>query len=91
MVCPDMLVTMSPGLVALPPGMFSVAGITPTTLIGSLRVATACRVPSTEAAPHMSYFISSISPAGLIEMPPVSKVTPLPIRATGAWSFAAPW
>ena len=35
MVWPDMLVTMSPGLVALPPGMFSVAGTTPTTLIFS--------------------------------------------------------
>ena len=40
-------------------------------------------VPSTLAAPHMSNFISSISAAGLIEMPPVSNVTPLPTSATG--------
>ena len=84
MVWPDMLVTTSPGLVALPPGMFSLAAMTPTTLIGSFISAMACRVPSTEAAPHMSNFISSISAAGLSEMPPVSKVMPLPISATGA-------
>jgi hypothetical protein len=32
----------------------------------------------------MSYFMSSMPPAGLIEMPPVSKHTPLPTSATGA-------
>ncbi len=31
----------------------------------------------------MSYFISSIEPVGLIFMPPVSKVTPLPTSAYG--------
>ncbi len=31
----------------------------------------------------MSHFISSMPAAGLIEMPPVSKVTPLPTKATG--------
>ena len=34
--------------------------------------------PSTAAPPAMSYFIFSMPSAGLIEMPPVSKVTPLP-------------
>ena len=57
---------MSPGLMALPPGMFSVAGTTPTTLSGSFISAIAFIVPSTLAAPHMSYFISSISAAGLM-------------------------
>jgi hypothetical protein len=39
----------------------------------------------------MSYFISSISAAGLIEMPPVSKVMPLPTSTTGlAPFFVAP-
>jgi hypothetical protein len=33
MVCPLMLVTTSPGFTARPPGMFSQAGISPTTLI----------------------------------------------------------
>ena len=37
----------------------------------------------------MSHFMSSMPAAGLIEMPPVSKVTPLPTNATG-WSFAPP-
>ena len=31
----------------------------------------------------MSHFIASMPAAGLIEMPPVSKVTPLPTNATG--------
>ena len=34
----------------------------------------------------MSIVISSIPCAGLIEMPPVSKTTPLPTIAKGAWS-----
>ena len=34
----------------------------------------------------MSHFMSSIPPADLMEMPPVSKQTPLPTRATGASS-----
>ena len=36
----------------------------------------------------MSHFMSSMPPAGLIEMPPVSKVTPLPTKATGCWALA---
>jgi hypothetical protein len=64
---------MSPGRVARPPGMFSVVGMTPTTLTGSFISPTATMVPSTLAAPHMSNFISSISAEGLSEMPPVSK------------------
>ena len=32
----------------------------------------------------MSPFMSSMPAAGLIEMPPVSKQTPLPMKATGA-------
>ena len=35
------------------------------------------------AAPPMSPFMSSMPAAGLIEMPPVSKQTPLPTKATG--------
>ena len=74
---------MSPGLVACPPGMFSHAGMTPTTLTGAFISASARSVPSTAAAPDMSNFISSISAAGLSEMPPVSKVMPLPTSARG--------
>ena len=39
----------------------------------------------------MSNFISSISAAGLMEMPPVSKVMPLPTSTSGATDLAAPW
>ena len=87
MVWPDMEFTISPGRVALPPGMFSVVGTITTRLIGSFMPATARKVPSTLAAPHMSYFISSISAAGLSEMPPVSKVMPLPTSTTGLSVF----
>ena len=38
------------------------------------------KAPNTAAAPHMSNFISSMPGGGLSEMPPVSKVMPLPTR-----------
>ena len=86
-----MLVTMSPGFVALPPGMFSQVGTIATTLIFRPISATARIVPSTEPAPHMSYFISSMPSPGFSEMPPVSNVMPLPTSTTGAAFAAAPW
>ena len=89
-VWPESVVTMSPGLVAWPPGMFSHAGMTPTTLTGARMPASARIAPSTEPAPDMSNFISSISPEGLSEMPPVSKVMPLPTSAIGFFAFAPP-
>ena len=70
--------------------MFSQLGMMPTTLMAGLSSARAANVPSTLAAPPMSYFISSISPAGLIEIPPVSKVMPLPTNTTGALDLGAP-
>ena len=44
------------------------------------------------AAPAMSPFMSSMLAAGLIEMPPVSKQTPLPTKAIGcaSWRAAVP-
>ena len=39
--------------------------------------------PTTTAEPAISYFFSSINLAGLSEMPPVSKHTPLPTNARG--------
>ena len=39
----------------------------------------------------MSPFMSSMPAAGLIEMPPVSKHTPLPTKATGASPFLPPF
>src|SRR5690625_2826581 len=87
MVRPDLAVTISPGLLAVLLGMFSQAAIRPMT--GRLRPwrAMARKVPSTLAAPHMSYFISSILLAGLIEIPPESKVNPLPTSTMGAASL----
>ena len=90
MVWPLRLVTTSPGLTAPPSGMFSQAGIRPTTLMAGLSSPSARNTPSTLAAPLMSNFISSISAAGLSEIPPVSKVMPLPTRATGACDLPAP-
>ncbi len=80
---------MSPGRCALPSGMFSTMPMTPTALTLALRAPSAWSSPVTAAAPPMSPFMSSMPPAGLIEMPPVSKTTPLPTKATGA-SFALP-
>jgi hypothetical protein len=63
--------------------MFSVVPTTPITRNpGGLRIDSARIRPSTAPAPHMSYFISSILSAGLIEMPPESKVRPLPTIAS---------
>ena len=81
---------MSPGRAAEPEGMFSAAAMITVRLILSFICATACSVPKTEPAPDMSYFISSMSAAGLSEMPPVSKVMPLPTSTTGAWRAPAP-
>ena len=83
MVWPDMEVTISPGRWAAPDGIFSTSPATPTTLHFALRPASAFIRPMTTPEPPMSHFMSSMPPAGLIEMPPVSKVTPLPIKATG--------
>ena len=52
------------GAVGVAPGMFSQPASTPMTLMGSCNWARACMVPSTEAAPPMSYFISSMPSAG---------------------------
>lgn len=68
----------------MPLGMFSQVGTTAMTFSFRPISATARSVPSTEAAPHMSYFISSMPSPGLSEMPPVSNVMPLPTSTTGA-------
>ena len=81
---------MSPGRCALPSGMFSTRPSTPTTLALALRAAIAYMAPVTAAAPAMSPFMSSIEAAGLIEMPPESKTTPLPTKAIGAAPSAPP-
>ena len=70
---------------ARPPGMFSVVGTTPITRIGAFSSAMARIAQTTAAPPAMSSFIRSMPSAGLIEMPPVSNVMPLPTSpSTGA-------
>ena len=50
----------------------------PTTLIGAFSSEMARMAPMTAAPPAMSSFIRSMPSAGLMEMPPVSNVMPLP-------------
>ena len=78
---------MSPGRIALPSGMFSTRPMMPTTLAFALRAARVCMRPTTQAAPPMSPFMSSMPAAGLIEIPPESKQTPLPTTTTGFARF----
>ena len=77
---PDMAICTSPGFWALPEGMFSVAKIMAVTLTFGFSNAIARITPIMVAAPAISYFIFSMPSAGLMDMPPVSKVTPLPTR-----------
>ena len=65
MVWPDIEVTISPGRCALPSGMFSTRPMAPTTLTFALRAASACIRPTTQAAPPMSPFMSSMLPRRL--------------------------
>ena len=77
-VFPAALFRMSPGLMARPPGMFSVVGTMPMTRTGAFSAAIARIAHTTAAPPAMSSFMRSIPSAGLIEMPPVSNVMPFP-------------
>ena len=88
MVWPDMEVTMSPGRCAVAEGMFSASAMTPTAFTLALRSASAFISPMTTPEPPMSHFICSMPAAGLMEMPPVSKVMPLPIKPRGRLSLA---
>ncbi len=60
--------------------MFSTVGTNAVTGRAGLSAAIACIAPNTAAPPAMSYFIRSMLAEGLIETPPVSKVTALPTR-----------
>ena len=65
---------------ARPPGMFSTSGTTPTTVTSGLSAAMAFIAATTAAPPDMSVFMRCMRSEGLMEMPPVSNVTPLPTR-----------
>ena len=81
-VLPLRILRTSPGLMARPPGMFSVVGTNPMTLVGTPAARSTDIAPMTAAAPDMSVFIVSMPSAGLSDRPPESKVMPLPTRAT---------
>ena len=85
-VLPLAPVRTSPGFIARPPGMFSVVGTMPIDADRRACSRAMARIAQmTAAPPAMSSFIRSMPSAGLIEMPPVSKVMPLPTRPrTGA-------
>jgi hypothetical protein len=68
--------------------MFSVEGTTAVMVAGTPSSAMAAVASMTAAPPDMSNFISCIFAEGLIEIPPVSKVTALPTNAR--WGPRAP-
>ena len=75
---------MSPGRYARPSGMFSAAATRPMTRWGRSSFATARIAPMTAADPLMSNFMSHMPSPLLRDMPPVSKVMPLPMKMIGA-------
>ena len=89
MVWPDIVVTISPGRWALPSGMFSTRPIDAHGVDLGLARGQRMHEPDQQAAPAMSPFMSSMLAAGLIEMPPVSKHTPLPMNAMARVRLAA--
>jgi hypothetical protein len=84
-VVPLRMVMTSLGRCASAPGMFSARQSSPVTSMRTSRSASAAKTPTITAAPPMSPFIDSMISDGLLsEMPPVSKVMPLPTNATFA-------
>ena len=79
---PPYCVRTSPGRWAVAEGMFSAIGTVAMTSMGNCWPAASTMVATTAAAPAISEVMWCICAAGLIEMPPVSKVMPLPMRAT---------
>jgi hypothetical protein len=90
MVCPLMLVTTSPGLTARPSHVL--AGRDEADHVERrLELASARKVPSTLAAPHMSNFISSISAAGLMRDAAGVEGDALADQHHGRLVLGAPW
>ena len=88
---PPYWVSTSPGRCAVADGMFSAIGTVAITSIGSFCWAASTTVAITAAAPPMSEVMWCMLAAGLMEMPPVSNVMPLPTSATFlAFLFFAP-
>ncbi len=81
-VVPSSAVRMSPGRIAAPLIMFSVAPITASTRTGAASWASAATVSITAAPPAMSNFIVIWLAVGFSHRPPESNVTALPISAS---------
>ena len=73
----------SPGRSEPPEIEFSAAATSPTTGTGQPTAPSAAMVAMTAPPPVMSRFMLAIASPGLMEMPPVSKVMPLPTSTTG--------
>ena len=72
------------------PGMITQVGITPNTMTAARMPAMALIAHRKLPAPDISNFISSNSPEGLSEMPPLSKVITLTTRPSGFLDFDEP-
>ena len=70
----------SPGRIDAAPKAFSADGTSPVTRARTPRLRSAPIAAITTAAPVMSRFMVCIAALGLIEMPPVSNVMPLPTK-----------
>lgn len=73
MVFPLSAFKTSPGLYALPPGMFSVVGMIPCTSTRGWVLANWLNTPKTAAAPDISIFMVSMPEAGFKDNPPRIK------------------
>ena len=69
---PFIAVTTSPGLFAVPEGIFSHNGVTAITFSGNSSLAIVSRAPVMVAAPPISPFINDIPAEGLIDIPPLT-------------------
>ena len=78
---PFIALTMSPGRVECGPGMFSTAGAMASSGVPGASSATVAMAEITVQAPVLSIFMSSMRSAGLMQIPPESKQTPLPTMA----------
>ena len=70
-VFPFIALSTSPGLTAVPDGIFSVNAIIPTMLISNPSLEAASMAATVHAAPPMSPFISAILAEGFIDIPPL--------------------
>ena len=91
MVLPPYCVMTSPGRYALPPGMFSAIGTVAVTGVETPKRAARTTVAITAAAPPISEIMFSMLAPGFSEIPPVSKVMPLPTSPSDFSADSSPF